>query len=88
MSMSAIASAPRMVGRSAELELLLEALESGARGDASVTIIRGEAGIGKTRLVEEVLGASGTAASRSTRRWALVLVVLLIAGGIVLQNLG
>ena len=34
-----------------------------------------------------VLWSSGTAASRPLRRWVLGLVVLLVAGGIVLQNL-
>lgn len=34
-----------------------------------------------------VLGASNTSAWRPMRRWSLVVVVLLVAGGIVLQNL-
>jgi len=35
-----------------------------------------------------VLGASGTERWRPTRRWVVVLVVVLAAGGIVLQNRG
>jgi len=45
----------RFVGRSDELEQILDALAAVRRGRSGVTIIvRGEAGIGKSRLVEEV----------------------------------
>lgn len=43
--------APRLIGRSAELELLVSALAS----PPSVVVLEGEAGIGKTRLLAEVL---------------------------------
>ncbi len=35
-----------------------------------------------------VLGAAGTESWRPTRRWVVILVVVLVAGGIVLQNRG
>ncbi len=56
MSMPALASSPRMVGRRAELDSLLQAFEEGRAGRARTAIVRGEAGIGKTRLVQEFLG--------------------------------
>lgn len=53
-------SAPRFVGRAAELHRLTDAL---ARPPAAV-LIEGEAGIGKSRLVQEVLDEPGIAARR------------------------
>jgi DNA-binding NarL/FixJ family response regulator len=44
-----------MVGRTEELELLRDALGRGRTGQPSVVLVRGEAGIGKTRLVEEFI---------------------------------
>ena len=45
---------PVLVGREAELAVLTGAVERAAAGDAAVVIVGGEAGVGKTRLVEEV----------------------------------
>src|SRR6478672_6912945 len=42
-----------MVGRDAELTLLLESYARAGAGDARVALVTGEAGIGKTRLVRE-----------------------------------
>jgi transcriptional regulator with XRE-family HTH domain len=42
------------VGRRAELDALVGALEAGGQGRGSLTLISGEAGIGKTRLVLEL----------------------------------
>lgn len=53
MTMPALSSSPRMVGRRAELDALLEAFRDGAAGSPRTAIVRGEAGIGKTRLVQE-----------------------------------
>jgi DNA-binding CsgD family transcriptional regulator len=47
-----------LVGRRAELECLAEALESARRGNGSVFLLAGEAGVGKTRLAEDLSEAS------------------------------
>jgi len=44
----------RLVGRHAELERLNEALSRARRGNGSLVLIAGEAGVGKTRLAEEL----------------------------------
>src|SRR5947209_8636898 len=44
---------PVFVGREAELAGLVAALESAVEGGPSVALVGGEAGVGKTRLVEE-----------------------------------
>jgi len=53
--MTTTVSSPRMVGRLAELEALLDALDDGAAGRPRTVIVRGEAGIGKTRLLAEFI---------------------------------
>jgi len=54
---------PVLVGRDAELAVLTDALEAAVAGDPSVVIVGGEAGVGKTRLVEEAAaGARATGA--------------------------
>src|SRR5205823_8977718 len=50
MSVSRILS-PVLVGRDSELSALEDALLSALRGDGGVVIVGGEAGMGKTRLV-------------------------------------
>lgn len=55
MSMPALSSSPRMVGRHNELAALLEAFDEGAAGHPRTVVVRGEAGVGKTRLVQEFL---------------------------------
>src|ERR1051325_6309540 len=42
---------PVLIGRDAELSTLEDALLSAMRGDGGVVIVGGEAGMGKTRLV-------------------------------------
>ncbi|MFI6012860.1 AAA family ATPase [Streptomyces sp. NPDC051243] len=49
---------PVFVGRAAELETLNDALARAAAGDPQALLIGGEAGVGKTRLVEEFAGAA------------------------------
>ncbi|WP_225221833.1 helix-turn-helix transcriptional regulator [Microbacterium gallinarum] len=56
--MAALASSPRMIGRRAELDTLLDAFDEGRTGHPRTVIVRGEAGIGKTRLVQEFLTAA------------------------------
>jgi DNA-binding CsgD family transcriptional regulator len=49
-------SSPVFVGRGAELDRLSRALEQASSGRPSTHLVTGEAGIGKTRLIEEFLG--------------------------------
>jgi len=50
----------RFVGRSAELELLQHAREQAAVGDWQMVAIVGEAGVGKSRLLDEFTHSEGT----------------------------
>jgi DNA-binding CsgD family transcriptional regulator len=50
-----------MVGRDAELEILRDALRHGRDGRPRVVVVRGEAGIGKTRLLQEFLAEASAA---------------------------
>src|SRR4030081_805661 len=45
---------PILIGRESELSTLEDALLSALRGDGGVVIVGGEAGMGKTRLVNEL----------------------------------
>jgi predicted ATPase len=47
-------SSPDFVGRSDELRTLLTTADLAASGVASIVLVGGEAGIGKSRLVSEV----------------------------------
>src|SRR5262245_5710224 len=51
-------SSPRFIGRSAELERIAAAIESATTGDGQLLLIGGEAGVGKTRLVDEAIGVA------------------------------
>src|SRR3954447_15901425 len=53
-----------LIGRQAERDVLREALETAERGSGSVVLIGGEAGVGKTRLADEVLEDSEAIALR------------------------
>ncbi|MBW3562813.1 MAG: AAA family ATPase, partial [Actinobacteria bacterium] len=53
-SMTSPSSSQVLVGRSGELSALRAALQRARDGSASVVLLSGEAGIGKTRLVEEL----------------------------------
>jgi len=55
------ASIPLFIGRSGELAVLQEAIDAAAGGHGQVVFVCGEAGIGKTRLVEEAIGYAGRA---------------------------
>jgi predicted ATPase len=51
-------SCPVLVGRDAPLATLLADLEEAVRGSGGVILLEGEAGIGKTRLVQEFCGVA------------------------------
>src|SRR4051812_46466724 len=53
-----------LIGRHAERDRLQEALKSAERGSGSVVLLAGEAGVGKTRLADEVADGSGGAVLR------------------------
>ncbi|HET8926244.1 MAG TPA: AAA family ATPase [Microbacterium sp.] len=50
-----------MIGRDAELGRLREAFAAGRGGDPAIVVLRGEAGIGKTRIVQELLTEAAAA---------------------------
>ena len=50
------AAAPGLVGRATELARLGEAWRTAAAGRAGIVLVRGDAGVGKTRLVAELAG--------------------------------
>ncbi|MDT3400109.1 AAA family ATPase, partial [Streptomyces sp. B1866] len=52
---------PVFVGRAEELAALTDALARAAAGEPQVVLVGGEAGVGKTRLLEEFLTAAGAA---------------------------
>jgi predicted ATPase/DNA-binding SARP family transcriptional activator len=58
-----------MVGRSGELARILSSVSRGLAGSPSFTAVVGEAGIGKTRLVEEVAAATDSAVVAWGRCW-------------------
>lgn len=49
-----------LVGRTAELALLTEGLDAAGRGEGSVAAVVGEAGVGKTRVVDAVANAAAS----------------------------
>ena len=51
----ALAPVPRICGREAEIQVLGEALDRVAAGGSAIVLVEGEAGIGKTRLLAQVL---------------------------------
>jgi DNA-binding CsgD family transcriptional regulator/tetratricopeptide (TPR) repeat protein len=55
---------PVFVGRDAELAALTAALDAAVAGDPAVVLLSGEAGVGKTRLVEEAAGRASEAGAR------------------------
>jgi DNA-binding CsgD family transcriptional regulator/tetratricopeptide (TPR) repeat protein len=56
-------TSPITVGRDAELARIDEARERAATGRPAIVIVRGEAGIGKTRLVGDAIDRAGSAGS-------------------------
>lgn len=54
-------SAAQLIGRAAELESLHDALDTARTGSAQLVLLGGEAGVGKSRLIGEFVGALPTA---------------------------
>ena len=52
-------SSPVLVGRDAEAARLRAALERAAAGRPAIVVVAGEAGVGKTRLVADLVGRAG-----------------------------
>ena len=53
--MGTLAPVPQLRGRDAEIRVVREALDRVAAGRSAIVLIEGEAGIGKTRLLEQAL---------------------------------
>ncbi|MDQ3646505.1 MAG: AAA family ATPase, partial [Actinomycetota bacterium] len=68
------ANTPALVGRGPELAALVGGLEEAIAGRAGLLLITGEAGMGKTRLLEEVTGVARSRGVRvlSGRCWEAV----------------
>ena len=60
-------TALQMVGRTDEFTRLADALHAGERGEARAILVRGEAGIGKTRIVHEALRSLAHSDGQMTR---------------------
>jgi predicted ATPase len=65
---------PVLIGRHAELDLLEQALHTAQNGDGRLVLLSGEAGIGKSRLVEEARRAAEEnltedAIKRAVKQW-------------------
>jgi DNA-binding NarL/FixJ family response regulator/tetratricopeptide (TPR) repeat protein len=54
-------SSPLFIGRHAELDILSDAVSRADLGEAAIVLVGGEAGIGKTRLVDEIGGRADAA---------------------------
>jgi predicted ATPase len=52
------AATPTLVARAAELAALRAAVERASSGDAATVIVSGDAGVGKSRLAEELMRAA------------------------------
>ena len=59
----------RFVGREKELRRLEDGLEAAAGGMPKVFVMGGEAGVGKSRLVEEFLARAAGAGAAALDRW-------------------
>ncbi|MDD4307770.1 MAG: tetratricopeptide repeat protein [Thermoplasmata archaeon] len=64
-------SQPELVGRREELDTLRKTLADAFEGHGSTVLVSGEAGIGKTRLVSEMLLHAEKCGARVLRGWCL-----------------
>ena len=65
--MSQRITSPRLIGRESQLERLQQLCARAVEGTFTLALVKGDAGIGKSRLVRE-LGASDAAAGALTLR--------------------
>ncbi len=62
---------PEMIGRTEELSLLRKRLEAAVKGTGSTIFIAGEAGLGKTRLVSELIEEADKQGVKFFKGWCL-----------------
>src|SRR4051794_41394781 len=65
-------AAPGLVGRRAEIDLLDETLDDARLGRARAVVLRGEAGIGKTALLEQAGAPAGGLPGLRCARFGIV----------------
>ncbi len=63
--MVALVTSPELVGRDAELAALDAALSLAGNGEPGIVVVAGEAGIGKTRLIEEFVRRARSGGTRA-----------------------
>ncbi len=63
--MASVVVSPRLIGRDEELSTLLAALHAARQGQPTLVLLSGEAGIGKTRLLDEFLARAQSAGCRT-----------------------
>jgi predicted ATPase len=68
---SGLPTEPVLVGRDKEIEQLMRCFDSALNGKGITVFICGEAGIGKTRLVNEFLGLSRKTGAKILKGWCL-----------------
>ena len=79
MALDETDSAPVLLGRDGELATLTTALGRAAAGRGRLVVVTGDAGIGKTRLLEELVRVGGVPAARVLRGLGRKIVRLRLA---------
>ena len=69
--MSRLPVVPVLIGRDEEIKLLRRHLDSALNGKGTTVFVCGEAGIGKTRLVNEFLGIAKKKGIKALKGWCL-----------------
>lgn len=62
---------PEFIGREEQFSLLKNSLDKAIAGQGSTMLISGEAGIGKTRIVSEIIEEAGNRGAKVIRGWCL-----------------
>jgi predicted ATPase len=63
--MVSLVSSPELVGREPEIGALRAALTRATDGEPGIVVVAGEAGIGKTRLINEFVGRARSDGART-----------------------